>query len=124
WRPADETNMFGPNTDSFFPKPYFTAETNKNRQTQTKYLLNAAFLRLQNLQIGYTLPAKISNKVFIQNARIYFSGENLLTFSPWLPKNLEPETAVASTPAFGGYNSGGVIYPISTTLSLGLNLTF
>jgi len=124
WRPADETNILEPNTDSYFPKPYFTSETNKNRQTQSRYLLNAAFLRLKNLQIGYTLPQNISGKVFMQNVRIYVSGENLWTFSPGLPKNYEPETSVASTPAYGGYSSSGVIYPISTTLSLGLNLTF
>lgn len=47
WRPADESNALGPNTDAYLPKPYFTAETNKNRQNQTRYLLNAAYLRLK-----------------------------------------------------------------------------
>ena len=123
WRPADETNMFQPNTDAYFPKPYFTAETYKNRQTQSRYLLNAAYLRLKNLQIGYTVPKRLSNKLFFERARIYVSGENLLLLSK-LPKNMDAETIIASTPEFGGYNTAGVIYPLSTSLSLGLNLTF
>ncbi|HEY0772148.1 MAG TPA: SusC/RagA family TonB-linked outer membrane protein, partial [Sphingobacteriaceae bacterium] len=123
WRPAGETNMFGPNTDAYFPKPYFTAETHKNRQTQSKYVLNAAYLRLKNLQVGYTIPQKVASKLFFQRARIYASGENLLLLSK-LPKNMDAETVVASSPEFGGYNSAGVIYPLSTGFSLGLNLTF
>lgn len=123
WRPAGETNMFGPNTDAYFPKPYFTAETHKNRQRQSKYVLNAAYLRLKNLQVGYTIPQKVASKLFFQRARIYASGENLLLLSK-LPKNMDAETVVASSPEFGGYNSAGVIYPLSTGFSLGLNLTF
>jgi TonB-linked SusC/RagA family outer membrane protein len=124
WRPADETNFLGPNTDAYFPKPYFAwGETMKNSQTQTRYLQNAAYLRLKNLQIGYTLPPRISNMLFMERARIFFSGENLLTFHH-LPKNLDPEASIASTPNEGGYRGAGVIYPLSTMLSIGFNLTF
>lgn len=123
WRPADETNMFGPNTDSYFPKPYFSAETNKNRQIQSRYVLNASYLRLKNLQIGYTVPQKYARKLLFQRARIYASGENLLLLSN-LPKNMDAETIVASTPDQGGYSSAGMIYPLSSSLSLGINLTF
>src|SRR5690606_2787162 len=84
WRPADESNILGPNTDAYLPKPYFTADTNKNRQTQSRYLLNAAYLRLKKVQVGYTLPQSWTQGVF-SLARIYFSGENLLTISS-LPK--------------------------------------
>ncbi len=122
WRPADETNILGPNTDAYFARPYFTAETNKNRQVQSRYLLNAAYMRLRNLQVGYTIPGKILNKAGVQKARIYFSGENLLLLSR-LPKIFDPETAFASDPKYGGYLTSGVIYPISRTLSFGINLT-
>ncbi len=122
WRPADETNLLGPNTDAYFAKPYFTAETNKNRQRQSRYLLNAAYLRLRNLQIGYSIPERLLSKIAVQKARIYFSGENLLLFSK-LPKILDPETAIASDPSNGGYLASGVIYPISRTLSFGINLS-
>jgi len=123
WRPADETNLLGPNTDAYFAKPYFTSQMNKNRQTQSKYVLNAAFIRLKNLQLGYTLPQRISDKLYLQQARIYISGENLLSLSK-LPKNHDPETAIASAPAYGGFSSSGVIYPMARSLSVGINLTF
>jgi len=123
WRPADETNILGPNTDSYLPKPYFTAESNKNRQTQSRYLLNASYLRLKSLQIGYSLPSNILDKLFFQTARVYISGENLLTFSK-LPKIYDPETAIASDPAFEGWATSGVIYPTNRTISLGVNITF
>lgn len=122
WRPSDETNLLGPNTDAYFAKPYFSAETNKNRQVQTRYLLNAAYLRLKSLQVGYTLPATISQKVYLQRARVYLSGENLLTLTG-LPSTFDPETTIESDPANGGYQPGR-IYPLSRVLSVGVNLTF
>lgn len=123
WRPADEANILGPNTNAYLPKPYFTAETNKNRQIQSRYLLDASYLRLKNLQIGYNFSPKYLDKLFLQNARIYVSGENLLTFSK-LPEVFDPETVFASDPGFGGYLTSGVIYPTSRTISLGVNITF
>jgi hypothetical protein len=119
WRPADDT-IFGANTNAYYPKPYFSSETAKNRQPQTKYLLNAAYIRLKNLQVGYTLPARISKKIYMQKLRIYFSAENLWTITP-LTKLLDPETSIASRYSRFGV---GKIYPLSTTLSCGLNVTF
>ncbi|NQD71431.1 TonB-dependent receptor [Sphingobacterium shayense] len=121
WRPADETNVLGPNTGAYLPKPYFTAETDKNRLSQSAYVLNAGYLRLKNLTLGYTFPESITGSIF-SRARIYFSGENLLTFSS-LPKVFDPETAVASDEREGGYLTSGVIYPISKIYSFGINLT-
>ena len=51
WRPADETNLFGPNTDAYYAKPYVTTETYKNQVTQSRYLLNGAYLRLKKCAI-------------------------------------------------------------------------
>lgn len=121
WRPADETNILGPNTGAYLPKPYFTAETNKNRLAQTAYVQNAGFIRLKNVQVGYTLPSSTVGNIF-SKARVYFSGENLLTFSS-LPKVFDPETAIASDSREDGYLTNGVIYPMSKVFSLGLNLT-
>lgn len=122
WRPANETNLLGPNTGSYFTKPYFSAERYKNTRNQSRYVLNAAYLRLKNLQIGYTIPSKLLDRLFIHSARLYVSGENLLTFSK-LPKLFEPETAVASNPGDGGVDIGE-IYPINKMFSLGVNLKF
>lgn len=121
WRPADETNILGPNTGAYLPKPYFTTETNKNRHVQTRYLQNAGFIRLKNVQVGYTLPSSTVGNIF-SKARVYFSGENLLTFSS-LPKVFDPETAIASDSREDGYLTNGIIYPMSKVFSFGLNLT-
>ncbi|MEX0928289.1 MAG: TonB-dependent receptor [Balneolales bacterium] len=116
WRPADETNFLGPNTDAYMPKPYFSSERNKNIQTQTRFIHNARYLRLKNLQVGYTVPQSITDITPIHNMRIYFSGENLLTFQT-LPKAFEPEGLIAS-------NTLMRTYPITRMLSIGLNATF
>ncbi|MEP7256857.1 MAG: TonB-dependent receptor [Flavitalea sp.] len=124
WRPSDETNILGPNTDAYFPKPYFDYDLfMKNHQDQSRYTLNAAYLRLKNLQLGYTIPVRLSRKAFIQNARIYVSGENLITLTS-LPKVLDPETAFASDYRLGGREAASYVYPISKILSCGLNITF
>uniref|UniRef100_UPI003217677B TonB-dependent receptor n=1 Tax=uncultured Draconibacterium sp. TaxID=1573823 RepID=UPI003217677B len=122
WRPADETNILGPNTDAYYPKPYFSSQRNKNSLYQTRYVLNAAYLRLKNLQVGYNIPQNLLDKIFIQKARVYVSGENLLTFSP-LSKLFEPETTVSSNPNHGGVDMGE-IYPITRMFSFGVSLTF
>ena len=116
WRPADETNILGPNTDAYFPKPYFSTERNKNLQTQTRFVDNARYLRLKNLQVGYNLPASVLNKLPVSSLRIYFSGENLLTLQS-LPKGYEPENMIASDTYMR-------TYPISQMYSLGLNISF
>jgi len=118
WRPADETNLFGPNTDAFYAKPYVTEETYKNQQTQTRYLLNAGYIRLKNIQLGYTLPRKVTDKIKMQAFRIYVSGENLITIDK-LPPFMDPESSIASLSSMLG-----AIYPISRSVSVGLNITF
>lgn len=123
WRPEDETNILGPNTDSYFAKPYSSLEMSKNRVVQTKYLLNAAYVRLKNLQVGYTIPKNVTQKIHIEKLRIYFSGENLLTLTK-MTKLLDPETAVVSGTDIGGYEGIGNIYPLARVLSFGLNVTF
>ncbi|HEX8038457.1 MAG TPA: TonB-dependent receptor [Chryseosolibacter sp.] len=116
WRPANETNFLGPNTDAFQPKPYFSSQRNKNFQTQTRFIDNARYLRLKNLQVGYTLPKSIVDRTFINYLRVYFSGENLLTFQS-MDKVFEPENMIASRTFMRAY-------PITQMYSLGLNITF
>ncbi|MGM0507312.1 MAG: SusC/RagA family TonB-linked outer membrane protein [Bacteroidota bacterium] len=116
WRPSDETNFLGSNTDAYLPKPYFGSERNKNMQTQTRFIENARYFRLKNLQLGYTLPSSVTDRTPLENLRIFFSGENLLTIQS-LPKAFEPEGMIAS-------NAMMRTYPISRMLSLGLSVTF
>ncbi|WP_246581392.1 hypothetical protein [Echinicola shivajiensis] len=103
------------NLDSYFPRLAF--DRGQNNQTQTRYLQNAAYLRLKNLQIGYSLPQAILSKVGMGRARFYVSGENLLTFTK-MSKIFDPETVGLS-----GWNDGKT-YPFATVYSCGLNINF
>lgn len=122
WRPADETNHFGPNTDAYFPKPYESNETYKNLQPQTRYLLDGAYLRLKNARIGYTVPKWLTQKAALSMVKVYVSGENLVTFQK-MPKRIDPETAFSSMGS-SSVEGLGKIYPMSRTISFGLNITF
>ena len=101
------------NLDAYYPRP-ITQKGAKNQYVQSRYMQNARYVRLKNLQIGYTLPQSLVSKVGISKCRVFFSGENLVTFTP-LFELFDPETA------FGG--NGGNAYPLSRTFSFGLSLT-
>ncbi len=103
------------NTDSYFPKPYFN--TGKNQQTQSRFLQSAAYMRLKNLQFGYTVPTNISSRVGISRARFFISGDNLLTFTNMI-KIFDPETV-----ALSGWNDGKT-YPLAKVYSCGLSVNF
>lgn len=109
---AEPSNDLPANLDSYYPRPIFG--TYKNYQNQTRYKQNASYIRLKNLQLGYTIPRKLTQKIGFQKIRFYFSGENLLTGTK-LSSLFDPET----------FNSGwgGCCYPLSRTYSFGLNLT-
>lgn len=111
WR--DENSLLGENRDAYYARPIYY--TNKNRETQTRYLQNAAYLRLKNLQVGYTLPKEITQKFFVQNLRIFFSGENLCTWTK-MSKVIDPESLEVSS------MKSGSSYPIARTYSFGLTI--
>lgn len=98
------------NTGAYFPKLYLT-QNDRNRQTSDRYLLNAAYARLKNIVLGYTLPKSILSKAGISNLRVFVQGENLLTISS-MKKYGDPETVNKMT------------YPIQKKYSVGLNLSF
>ena len=123
------------NQNAKFPRPYIGHSSGRangltksyggnNYYPQTKYLSNLAYMRLKNLTIGYTIPAKLTQKANIEKARVYFSGENLLTFDH-LDKAMDPE-------ALGGWNTtsgidvamAGRSTPFCRTLSFGVQVTF
>lgn len=118
WRPADETNLLGPNTGAYYPRPYLSQEDYKNKQIQTRYTQNASYLRLKNLSVGYTLPAHITQVTPLSNVKIYLSGENLLTITG-LTKLIDPE---ALSQGYGG-GTGKIHFP-RKVYSVGLNVSF
>lgn len=86
--------------------------------TNDRYLQNLAYCRLKNLTIGYTIPRRLTSKVGIKECRIYFSGENLATWSALKSDFLDPEQAAADS------DKKANVYPWCKTYSIGLNLTF
>ena len=111
-----EGSEIGVNLNSYFPRPLFkNGGGAKNQYAQSRYVQDARYIRLKNLQIGYTLPKVWTSKIGLENCRVYVSGENLLTFTS-LFEMYDPETCV------GG--AGGNAYPLSRTWSFGLSLTF
>jgi len=104
------------NTDAYWPRPYISAETDKNRQVSTRYLQNASYLRLRNISVGYSLNPVLIERLSLSKLRIFINGENLLAISG-IQKFLDPEGT-------GGSWGSGKVYPIQKTLSLGLNVQF
>lgn len=109
----DENHPLGLNINSYFPRPDFSDE--KNHQVQTGYLQSAAYIRLKNLQLGYTLPESLTRKFAVSRLRLFVSGENLWTGSS-IFDNFDPETID------GG--SQGNVYPLSRVISCGLSVNF
>lgn len=110
----DENHILGLNLDSYYPRPVF--DSGKNKHAQTRYLLDASYIRLKNLSIGYTLPKSLVNKWKLQNLRVYLTGENLWT-GTGLTDLFDPET-ISVDPA------GMMKYPLSAVYSFGLSVTY
>jgi len=104
--PADPAN----NISAHYPRLKNTTDAQNASVASDFYLYNASYLKLKNLQIGYTIPEKISKKALISRARIYVSGENLWTITNY--PGLDPEIG------------SGIGYPTMRQYSVGLNVTF
>ena len=100
------------NRDIYALYPRYSAYENKNNtQVSTWWMRDGSFLRLKQMEFGYTLPQKFTNKIHIDNLRVYFQGNNLFCWSKF--KLWDPELAGE------GFN-----YPIQRTFNIGLNVTF
>ncbi len=108
------SNHLDVNLDSYYPRPIFG--TGKNQQVQTRYLQNASYIRLKNLQLGYTLPSALTTKANLSKVRIFVSGENLWTGTK-TSEMFDPETIS------GGAEGNGNAYPLSKIFSFGLSIT-
>ncbi|HDZ42291.1 MAG TPA: TonB-dependent receptor, partial [Bacteroidetes bacterium] len=121
WR--DSSNPLGANPDGYFPTPYaqYIGQNAKNYDyPTTRYLQNGAYVRLKNIQIGYTIPKRISEKVDVSMARIYVSAENFLTYTKLMI--FDPEAFKGRTEGYQG--RPGDQYPLSRVYSVGLNVNF
>lgn len=97
------------NPDAFFPRMFQTSD--HNYRPSDRWTQNGSYIRLKNLQFGYTIPIK---KKYVQSARLYFSGQDLWESTKVLSV-FDPEVA-------NGVNSQ--TYPFYRAYALGLNVTF
>jgi TonB-linked SusC/RagA family outer membrane protein len=105
------------NLNAYYPRPYINnGHNNKNRKVTTRYLQDGSYLRLQNLQIGYSLPKTLLDKLYINKFRISITGENLLTITD-LPDGIDP-VAVS-----GGFGAGKTYGP-DRVFSIGFQITY
>jgi TonB-linked SusC/RagA family outer membrane protein len=98
--------------NALFPRLY--AAGTQNVATSSKWVQNAAYIRLKNLQVGYTLPQKWTTRVKIQKARIFFSGQDIWEHSKMWYKYFDAES-----PNNAAYN-----YPFFRSYAAGVNITF
>lgn len=110
------------NRDAYYPNPYTAAAgsigrfRNKTSQKSDRYMQNAAYCRLKNLTVSYDLPKAWIQKIGLDKAQVFFSGENLLTFTK-LANMFDPEAIYTSS----GYSSeAGKNYPMNRVLSFGV----
>lgn len=112
----------GPYTSDKLPRYTFN-DTNNNWKNSDLYIKDGSYLRLKNVTLGYTLPARWTNRIFIKKIRVYVSAENLLTFTKY--DGFDPE--ITAGDINGRTGSMGIdrgIYPQSRTFYFGANITF
>ena len=96
-----------------------------NLYPQSKYLIHMSYLRLKSLTVGYTLPKNWMKKIYVQNLRIYFSGQNLFLLHKGngnLP--LDPEVNEANSTSSLNNGGWGRTMPITRSYAVGLQVTF
>lgn len=103
----------GPNTSNTMPRAVFN-DPNKNTRPSTRFIEDGSYLRIKNVTLGYQLPKHLIQRAKLSNARIYISGQNLHTFTNYT--GFDPETGV------NGIDLS--LYPVSRTISIGINLGF
>jgi len=109
---ADASHHLGANLDSYYPRPLWSG---KNKQPQTRYLVDASYIRLKNVSFGYTIPNQITEKIGFKNLRFSFTGENLWTGTK-TPSMYDPET-------IDSYE-GRIMYPLTKVYSFGIKADF
>ncbi|SEW52589.1 SusC/RagA family TonB-linked outer membrane protein [Chitinophaga arvensicola] len=104
------------NTNSYYPVlQSWMADNNAKKGLdipQSKYLLSAAYLRIKNITVGYTLPQSLTRRYHINRLRFYVTGENIFEFSA-IKKYLDPESII---------DGFGWAYPYQRKYAVGLNL--
>lgn len=106
------------NPDGYFPRirGYAAQGDRTLAHVNDRYLQNLAYCRLKNLTIGYTLPSELTRKISIDRVRVYFSGDNLATWTKLRSDYIDPEQFAK--------DKNARVYPYPKTFSFGLDVTF
>lgn len=128
----DGVGMIMDQVESRWEKPGDVAEfprlSSANASLNVKrtdfFIHNNDFLRLRNLNLGYTLPKALTKKVGVSNARVYISGDNLLTFGPAAKRHSEPETGVMGNNYNGNTETDNGIQGSRRVYMCGIQVSF
>lgn len=113
-------SLDGNDPNSYWPRyrgPMAYGE--RELQPQTRFLQNAAYIRLKDLTVAYSLPKAFLNRIKLESIQLYLSGQNIWTYSPMfkITKDIDPESIEA-----GSYT--GLGYPMLKSYTAGINVTF
>ncbi|MBD8487784.1 TonB-dependent receptor [Echinicola sp. CAU 1574] len=102
------------NPDAAFPRPYLNGH--HNYVPSDRWVLDGSYIRLKNFQLGYSLPVELINKINVNRARIFITGQDVLTFTKMGVFNgvFDPENS----------NNVRADYPFFGTVAMGINLSF
>ncbi|MBS1490340.1 MAG: TonB-dependent receptor [Bacteroidetes bacterium] len=130
YRPFNVTERYfknhwtGEGSSNQYPRASWNASGN-NTQISSRFLESGSYTRLKNLQVGYTLPKQMVKRYGLSSFRIYFSGTNLITWSPY--SGMDPEMSVSNNSASDGDKANGIdwgTYPAAKSYNVGVNITF
>ena len=107
----------GPGTSDKYPI-FIVGDSSDNWKSSDLYVYDGSYLRLKNIELGYTLPENITRKVFINRLRVYVSAENLFTFTKY--HGFDPEISSGGTSLGVDYG----VYPQARVWRVGFNLEF
>src|ERR1051326_9184961 len=117
----------GEGTSNTMPRVSFNGASN-NKYPSSRFLEDGSYVRLKNLQIGYTIPEKIVNRLHMKSLRFYVTGQNLWTLTNYT--GLDPEMHVSDNvkrDTYGGDVAAGIdwgTYPSARSYIIGVNLNF
>lgn len=103
----------GAGTSNTMPRAIFN-DPNKNTRVSGRFVEDGSYLKIKNITFGYNLPKRLIQKANIQTARVYLSAQNLVTFTKY--SGFDPEVPV------NGIDLN--VYPVTRTISAGINLIF
>ena len=107
----------GPGTSDKYPI-FIVGDSSDNWKSSDLYVYDGSYLRLKNVELGYTLPENITRKVFVNRLRVYVSAENLFTFTKY--HGFDPEISSGGTSLGVDYG----VYPQARVWRVGFNLEF